>query len=131
MHTHHCLVNGTITAGGPASSALVSTLDDYPTFLLSLINRGTHPTGGGSILKPSTMDDYVFTDLAPVALTGDVPQNGPSSSSGTPPTRLRILCRVPSRDFKKVISFVSDQQRECTGAEEQGKRCLGRYVQFV
>ncbi|KAH7381033.1 beta-lactamase [Cadophora sp. MPI-SDFR-AT-0126] len=80
---HHRLQNGTITAdplSAPPSSRpspgsvaplggqfLTSTIDDYSTFLLTLINEGTHPRTGVSILRPSTVKNYLFTDLIPSA----------------------------------------------------------------
>ena len=78
---HHRLKNGTITADpllAPPSSKpspgtvaplggqfLTSTIDDYSAFLLTLINGGTHPRTGESILRASTVKKYLFTDQIP------------------------------------------------------------------
>jgi len=70
MHAHRRLPNGTIISSPPtATTAPISTLDDYATFLLALINHGTHPTLGTTILQPSTVKQYLFTDLIPATLT--------------------------------------------------------------
>jgi methyl acetate hydrolase len=51
--------------GGGAS--LVSTLDDYCKLLVTILNKGTHPTSGVQILKPETVDEYLFKDqLTPI-----------------------------------------------------------------
>ncbi len=81
IYTHRRQADGTITAVAPAPVSptatpggggyLISTIDDYSTYLLTLINWGTHPQTGASILKPSTIKKYVFTDLIPLAIAGD------------------------------------------------------------
>lgn len=40
----------------------VGSLDDFATLMLTLLNNGTHPHTGVSILKPETVDKYMFTD---------------------------------------------------------------------
>ncbi|KAK3995916.1 beta-lactamase/transpeptidase-like protein [Cladorrhinum sp. PSN332] len=82
IYTHRRHANGSITAtAAPAPISptdlpygggfLTSTIDGYATFLLALINWGTHPTSGVTILKSSTIRKYVFTDLTPKAIVGD------------------------------------------------------------
>lgn len=41
---------------------LYSTLDDFSTFLLTILNYGTHPKSGVSILREQTVKQYLFTD---------------------------------------------------------------------
>ncbi|KAK4231610.1 beta-lactamase/transpeptidase-like protein [Podospora fimiseda] len=78
--THYRYPNGTIvltsppTPIGPEGVAfgggyLISTLDDYSTFLLTLLNWGTHPLSGVTLLKSSTVRRIVFADLIPKAIT--------------------------------------------------------------
>ncbi|KAH7369350.1 beta-lactamase/transpeptidase-like protein [Plectosphaerella cucumerina] len=82
IYSHRRLANGTIASlptapvsatATPGSSAFLthaSTIDDYSTFLLTLINWGTHRQTGVTILHSSTVRDYVFTDLIPRAVPG-------------------------------------------------------------
>ena len=44
---------------------LVSTIDDYSLFLLTILNGGTLPNSNTRILKQSTVTDYLFTDFIP------------------------------------------------------------------
>lgn len=44
---------------------LYSTLDDYSTFLLTILNQGTHPTTKTQILKAETVEEYLFNDQIP------------------------------------------------------------------
>ena len=44
---------------------LYSTLDDYSTFLLTILNNGTHPISKGQILKKETVKEYLFKDYIP------------------------------------------------------------------
>lgn len=44
---------------------LLSTLNDYSQVLLTMLNEGTHPKTGKTILKPETVRDYVFKDFIP------------------------------------------------------------------
>lgn len=44
---------------------LITTLNDYAQVLLTLLNDGTHPGTGNQILKPETVEKYLFTDLIP------------------------------------------------------------------
>lgn len=44
---------------------LVSTAEDYTQILLAVLNRGTHPTSKAQILKPETVQTYLFTDQIP------------------------------------------------------------------
>jgi len=44
---------------------LVSTLNDYSKLLLTLLNDGTNPQTGGTILKPESVQNYVFKDMIP------------------------------------------------------------------
>jgi methyl acetate hydrolase len=106
-HRRHA--NGSITAGSiPAPLAVVpdnytagggafltSTIDDYSDFLLTLINEGSHPQKGVSILKQETVQEYLFTDQIPLAIpnyhspnftlqgfpVGDWPSNNPLQSN--------------------------------------------------
>jgi len=105
IYTHRRLANGTITATAPAPISptakpggggyLTSTTDDYTTFLLSLINWGTHPQSGATILKSSTIRKYVFTDLSrwpsPRVPSASEPATSPKAASpsacGTRSTR--------------------------------------------
>ena len=48
---------------------LVSTLDDYSTLLLTVLNKGTHPTSNTQILQSKTVDEYLFKDFIPQALS--------------------------------------------------------------
>lgn len=41
---------------------LYSTLDDYSTFLLAILNGGTEPRSGAQILKKETVSEYLFED---------------------------------------------------------------------
>jgi methyl acetate hydrolase len=41
---------------------LYSTLDDFSTFLLALLNGGTEPRSGVQILKKETVSEYLFED---------------------------------------------------------------------
>lgn len=44
---------------------LIGTLNDYTKLLLTLLNDGTNPQNGGTILKPETVQNYVFKDMIP------------------------------------------------------------------
>ncbi|KAK3616240.1 hypothetical protein LTR56_026081 [Elasticomyces elasticus] len=44
---------------------LYSTVEDYTQFLLVLVNGGKHPISGVTILKPETVQKYLFTDMLP------------------------------------------------------------------
>lgn len=44
---------------------IVSTLNDYSQVLLTMLNEGTHPKTGKTILKPETVQKYVFKDYIP------------------------------------------------------------------
>ncbi|ETN43204.1 uncharacterized protein HMPREF1541_02363 [Cyphellophora europaea CBS 101466] len=46
---------------------LISTLDDYTKALAALMNKGTSPTNGATILKPETVSKYVFQDQLPTS----------------------------------------------------------------
>ncbi|KAJ9604817.1 hypothetical protein H2200_010932 [Cladophialophora chaetospira] len=41
---------------------LYSTMNDYAKLLATMLNNGTSPTTGKSILKPETIRKYIFTD---------------------------------------------------------------------
>lgn len=41
---------------------LYSTLNDYSTFLLALLNGGTHPASKVQILRPESVKEYIFAD---------------------------------------------------------------------
>ena len=70
----HFDVEGQGLVGNPASyhnespqawgggGFLYSTLNDYSKLLATLLNNGTSPTTGKSILKPETVKDLIFTD---------------------------------------------------------------------
>ena len=47
------------SAGG---GYLYSTMNDYAKLLATLLNNGTSPTTGKSILTPETVKDYIFTN---------------------------------------------------------------------
>jgi methyl acetate hydrolase len=51
--------NPEVYGGG---SFLYSTLNDYSTFLLTLLNRGTHPSSKVRILLPESVKEYIFAD---------------------------------------------------------------------
>ncbi|KPI40759.1 Acyltransferase LovD [Cyphellophora attinorum] len=44
---------------------LISTVDDYAQILTTILNDGTSPTTGATILKPETVDNYLFKDMIP------------------------------------------------------------------
>ncbi|KAJ9620674.1 hypothetical protein H2204_012229 [Knufia peltigerae] len=50
--------------GGGAS--IYSTLNDYAKLLATLLNEGTSPATGRTILAKETVKDYLFTDLLPL-----------------------------------------------------------------
>ncbi|EXJ69955.1 beta-lactamase [Cladophialophora psammophila CBS 110553] len=50
----------TVWGGG---GFIYSTMNDYAKLLATLLNNGTSPTTGNSILKPETVKDLLFTDL--------------------------------------------------------------------
>jgi len=52
-------VNAEMYGGG---HYLFSTLDDYSTFLLVILNNGKHPQSGVRILEGNTVREYLFTD---------------------------------------------------------------------
>ena len=41
---------------------MISTLDDYSTLLLAILNNGTHPVSKAQILKKETVEEYLFKD---------------------------------------------------------------------
>ena len=51
-----------VNGGG---DCLFSTAEDLAQFFLVFLNKGTHPVSGVTILKPETVDKYLFTDLLP------------------------------------------------------------------
>ncbi len=70
---HHRGEDGSLTANPaivPAESPahyggghfIIATLDDYSSFLLTILNGGTHPKSGAKILKEETVKDYLFED---------------------------------------------------------------------
>ena len=76
MITHLRGEDGNLTAAPPVACAtaperfggghfLYSTLDDYSTFLLTILNNGTHPTTKTKILKAETVKEYLFKDQIP------------------------------------------------------------------
>lgn len=44
---------------------LVSTLDDYSKLLAAILNKGTSPTNGATILKKETVETYLFQNQLP------------------------------------------------------------------
>lgn len=44
---------------------LITTLSDYAQLLLTLLNDGTNPGTGNQILKPETVENYLFKDFIP------------------------------------------------------------------
>lgn len=65
---------------------LVSTLDDYSTLLLAVLSKGTHPSSNAKILESKTVDEYLFKDFIPQAL----------SKSSNPDTAANDIGKVPS-----------------------------------
>jgi methyl acetate hydrolase len=59
---------------------LYSTLNDFSTFLLTLLNEGTHPKTHIQIIKPETVNDYLFKDI--------IPESADKSSVGVGPSTL-------------------------------------------
>ena len=70
---HHRGEDGSLTANPAIAYAenpevyggghyLYSTLNDYSTFLLALLNGGTEPRSGAQILQEETVSKYVFGD---------------------------------------------------------------------
>lgn len=67
---------------------IVSTLNDYSKLLLTLLNDGANPQNGGRILKPDTVQKYVFKDMIPTVGCkpdgiGEIPKScvpGPSNA---------------------------------------------------
>lgn len=70
----HTLVDGVLAASPelvPSGIAekdcggqyLYSSPHDFATFLLTLLNEGTHPLSGVTILEKETVKNFVFTDL--------------------------------------------------------------------
>ncbi|RVX70001.1 hypothetical protein B0A52_06172 [Exophiala mesophila] len=68
---------------------LVSTLRDYATFLLTILNHGTHPTKHVQILKAETVRDYLFTDQLPLILG---PQASKDAGVGEWDTSIAWMC---------------------------------------
>jgi methyl acetate hydrolase len=66
-------VNAEMYGGG---HYLYSTLNDFSTFLLALLNNGKHPESGARILQDHTVEEYLFKDqihkVAPADLVGKV-----------------------------------------------------------
>ena len=84
--------DGSLTPAPPAVPApepekyggghyLISTLEDYSQFLLTLLNKGTHPISHVKLLEEKTCDDYLFTDMLPSICgpegLGDIPSSIP------------------------------------------------------
>ncbi|KAL6243575.1 hypothetical protein RBB50_009568 [Rhinocladiella similis] len=72
----HIPVNGklvAVPAAGPTDKPgvfgggafLFSTLEDYANLLATLLNKGTGPHTGKTILRPETVEQYLFTDQLP------------------------------------------------------------------
>ncbi|KAK3066609.1 hypothetical protein LTR53_016981 [Teratosphaeriaceae sp. CCFEE 6253] len=76
----------TLAGGG---DYLYSTVEDLSQFLLTLLNKGTHPTSGATLLKPETVQKYLFTDMLPEVGCGNnnvgriMSSMPPISSTGT------------------------------------------------
>lgn len=79
---HARSAEGTLTAvpeAGPANDPehyggghyLLSTLDDYSSLLLTVLNKGEHPESGTRILKSETVEKYIFTDCLPEGVSTD------------------------------------------------------------
>lgn len=47
----------------PGGHYLYSTTAEYCQFLLTLLNNGTHPKSKTTILKPETVQNYIFKDM--------------------------------------------------------------------
>lgn len=88
MWTHRRHDNGSITAVPPTpvdpkttppigGAYLISTVDDYANYLVTILNWGTHPKTGVKLLKSSTVKKYVFTDLLPLAAAPTSPCKPP------------------------------------------------------
>lgn len=54
---------------------LTSTAEEYAQILLAVLNGGTHPTSHAQILKPETVQQYLFTDQLPLILAPDGSQD--------------------------------------------------------
>lgn len=70
----------------PGGHYLYSTVEDYTNFLLALLNDGTHPKSKGTILKPESVQKYLFKDMlpevgAPNDGVGEVPSTIPQASN--------------------------------------------------
>lgn len=52
---------------------VITSLNDYSQILTMLLNDGTHPTTGAQILKPETVDKYLFQDMLPQISLGPQP----------------------------------------------------------
>lgn len=50
---------------------LYSTLNDYSTFLLAILNGGTEPRSGAQILLKETVSEYLFEDQVPKICSPD------------------------------------------------------------
>lgn len=50
---------------------LISTLEEYSQILLALLNGGTNPVSHAQILKPETVQQYLFTDQIPQVMGTD------------------------------------------------------------
>ena len=70
---HHRGEDGSLTANPEMAYAenppiyggghfMYSTLDDFSTFLLAILNGGTDPRSGAQILKKETVSEYLFED---------------------------------------------------------------------
>ena len=69
---------------------LISTLDDYSTLLLAVLNNGTHPTTHTRILSSETVERYLFTDHLPEALKSSS-QKDPARDVGRIPSSMPQL----------------------------------------
>ncbi|KAK4460378.1 beta-lactamase/transpeptidase-like protein [Cladorrhinum samala] len=97
---------------------LVSTIDDYANYLVALINWGTHPTSGVTILKSSTVKSYLFADLLPRAIAGDgsnscnFTQKGPGVGvfNSTNPSFTRSAEFLPGVDKGWTASWLTNNE---------------------
>ena len=65
---------------------LVSTLDDYSQILITVLNKGTHPTSNTKILEAKTVDEHLFQDYVPQA----------TKNSSNPAAAAADIGKVPS-----------------------------------
>ena len=76
---------------------LYSTMNDYAKLLATLLNNGTSPKAGHSILKPETVKTYIFTDQ----LGPEVDRSDLGEMRASMPTASRDGTLLPSMPAEK------------------------------